>query len=379
MPATAIRSRALFGCAAALLLAASVGGCSSPAPSGTVIPSAATPAPSATGKIELHALDPRYVPAAALASANGQVLWSAGTNAAPELWRFVPGAGAPEELYVSPNADATITDVVAAEPGYAFVETSMSAYGDGGWRVWFLAQAGGEPVELDRGLAPGAGSAPTIAMNDAWIAWAAFDEPASGPVSRLRIVPTSNPTAATTLIDHPINDGLLWYPALDRDDLWYAVIHADVEGTGAGDEFHLESLTLPGSGAPPTVFRGPGKDFDPAVNDEFVVWKTAEGDSAALNWGTLHFLDRRTQAVGAIPVKNAIRPSIGDRYVAFDEITHSRLLIFDPSTPALVALGGADTPAAGSVGGESLSGRLLAFFTQQDGAPPRIGWATLPE
>lgn len=99
-------------------------------------------------------------------------------------------------------------------------------------------------------------------------------------------------------------------------------------------------------------------------------------DSAALNWGSLSVLNRHTQAVTSIPVPDANRPSTGDRYVTFDEITHTRLVVFDPITNELLDLRG-DLPENLSVGGQSISGQVLTFFTQRTGFP-QIWWATLP-
>lgn len=309
-------------------------------------------------------------------SASGQLLWAAGTNALPELWRFAPGEAEPELIFVSPREDAVITDVVGAKTGYTFAETSREAFGDGGWRIWFLSGPGAEPIELDRGEAPGAGATPTIAMDDDRIAWAAFDEPDGGPVSRLRVVNIDALSDVTTLIDQPIGEGLLWFPQLNGDELWYAVIHA--EATDTGDEFHIETRDISAVNGGSTRFSGMGNDFNPAVNDRFVVWKTAEGDSAALNWGTLHVLNRLTNTVSVIPVPNANRPSIGDRFITFDEITHTRLAIYEPATGELYDLVDPNAQAEGSVGSQSVAGRLLGFFLHETGMP-RIGWAILPE
>jgi hypothetical protein len=270
-----------------------------------------------------------------------------------------------------------ITDVVASAAGYAFVETSVFSYGEGGWRVWFLATGRSEPSELDRGRAPGAGSPPTIAMEGSRIAWAGFDEPASGPVSRLRTVRTDDLSPVATVIDQTISDGMIWYPALNGEELWYSLIHADVDGGGSGDEFHIEFVDLANPDGQPTRFPGVGNDFNAVATPDLVVWKTAVGDSAALNWGTLHVLNRGTEDVWEIPVPNANRPSIGDRYIAFDEITHSRLLVFDPISQNVIDLTPSEVRGKLSVGGESLSGRLLTFFVQDEGAP-QISWAYLP-
>jgi hypothetical protein len=258
------------------------------------------------------------------------------------------------------------------------VELSKPAFGNGGWRIWFLAGPGEEPVELDRGRARGAGFAPTIAMDDERIVWAGFDEPASGAVSRLAMASTEDLAVVTTLLGGPIREGLIWHPTLNGDELWYAIIRADFDVTGVGDEYHVETLNLVRPGAPPVRFPGTANDFNPAVNDDYVVWKTTDAGDAALNWGTLHVQDRRTKAVVTIPVANGNRPSIGDRYVAFEEITHRSLVVYDLVTGELLDLAPGQSGSAVSYGGQSLSGRLLTFFTQRDGRP-QIGWAILPE
>jgi hypothetical protein len=378
---TAQRNRGSIGFAVAVLASALLAGCRPPEPrmspglsSG---PGAPQPSPAtAVGEIELHALDPRFVPNL-LRSANGQLLWSSKRG---ELWRYVPGGSEPERLFASANGDAAITDVVASSRGYAFVETSPNAYGDGGWRVWYLPESGGQPVELDRGRATNAGFPPTLTMDDSRVVWAGFDEPDSGWVSRLRMASLGDPDRALTLLSFSIRDALLWYPCLHGNELWFAIIHPDFEGTGTGNEFHIEVVDLSNEPAAPVRFAGTGHDFNPAVNDDFIVWKTAEGDSAALNWGTIHVQARGTQSIQTVPVPNGNRPSIGDRFVAFDEITHSRLDVYDPTTRRVIDLAGSE-PGGPTYGGLSISGDLLTWFTQgPDGAGlPQIGWAMLSQ
>jgi hypothetical protein len=373
-------NRARLGCAVAALVSQLLAGCQPRAPltptSGRV--HAPTPSPASTPSrgIQLHALDPKFVPNL-LRSADGQVLWSATHG---ELWRYVPGSSQPERLYASATRDAAITDVGASSRGYTFVETSRKAYGEGGWRVWYLPAAAEQPVELDRGRARNAGFPPTLAMDDTRVVWAGFDEPGTGWVSRLRLASLNDPGTAMTLLSYPIREALLWYPCLDGNELWFAIIHPDFDGTGSGNEFHLEMMNLSNPQAAPRRFAGTGNDFDPAVNHDFIAWKTAEGDSAALNWGTIHLEDRRTQLVQTVPVPNGNRPSIGDRFLAFDEITRSRLDIYDPSTRRVIDLGRSG-PGAPTYGGLSVSGDLLTWFTQGPDATglPRIGWAILPE
>jgi hypothetical protein len=381
-----LRDRSLGTGVVALLALLLAIGCSPDQPSPSVSPTPATtqaPLPSESMSsptlvaIELHSLDPRYVPGGALRSANGQLIWSAGSGGSRELWRYVPGAEEPEQLFVSPREDGAIVEVVASEAGYAFVETSPSAFGEGGWRVWLLGPDGGEAIEIGRGRAPGAGSAPTIAMDERHVVWTGFDEPQGGPVSKLQVVRLDDPSEMVTILELPIADSLLWYPALHGSDVWYGTIKAGAGEGGDGDEFHIEILSITAPNAPPKRFEGIANDFNPAVDDRYVAWKTVEPGFAALNWGTLHVLDRQSQEVTEVPVPEANRPSLGDRFLAFQEITHRRLEVFDLERRELVDLLTDAEDDDLAYGGQTLSGNLLGFFSQGTGFP-QIRWAELP-
>lgn len=311
-------------------------------------------------------------------------MWSGGPSTSSRIWRYVPGAEAPELVVDLPRKGSTISDVVAGAAGFAFVEVNSIEYDPGGWRIWFVARPGGRLVELDRGLAYGAGFPPTLAMDGRRIAWAAFDEPPGGDVSLLRTVTVDDLDRVTTVRRGPVREGLLWLPALHGSELWYAILHPDWDGTGGGDEFHLEVFDLASPGAAPTRFDGTANDFHPAVSDTHVAWKTSVGDGAALNWGSITVEARTTGTRWVVPLENLNRPSLGRRFLAFEEITRSRLAVFGLASGQLVDLLPADLAArvaAGDlfVGGQSISGSLLTFFLQEPGGPPRIGWAQLPE
>lgn len=365
------------GAAVLLAIVAACEAAPSPAPTVSVGPS---PAPSAgPTSIELHLLDPRYVPAGPLVSANAELLWSAGVVWPSEIWRYIPGAAQPERIFASPRPKSTITSVVGSDSGYAFVEVSEPAFGEGGWRVWYLSGPDADPVQIDQGIAKRAGHPPTITMDEAHVAWAGFDELATGFVSRLAVAPIGDLGRATTLLERPVRESLIWYPALQRNEVWYGTIRGDFDATGAGDEFHIEVIDLAGPDLTPARFAGTGLDFNPAVSERHVVWKTNEAGDNALNWGTVRVLDRRSGAIAVVPIEHANRPSIGDRYVAFEEIFHTRLAVYDTFTGLVFDLAPAGGPS--TYGGQSISGRLLTFYTQgPDGTgQARIGWAILPE
>jgi hypothetical protein len=229
-----------------------------------------------------------------------------------------------------------------------------------------------------------AGVSPLLAMDDDRVAWAGFDEPATGFVTRVQMAPISDVGRVTTLVERPVDESLIWYPMLHRDELWFSTIHPNSDPSAEGPEYNLEMLDLTDPAAGPARFEGSGHDFNPAVNDDDIVWKANRRGDSALNWGTLKVLDRGDQKIRTIPVENANRPSIGDRFVAFDEISRSRLSVYDPVTRSVLDLAsGSALGSEGDIvfGGESVSGRLLAFSVgpADASAPPRIGWAILPE
>jgi hypothetical protein len=389
------RGRALSMGAAALILAAACSPSPTARPIATARPTAsaavtvpptASPRPTRPNatSVELHLLDVRYVPGDAPVSADGQVLWAAGEHTLSEVWRFIPGAKQPELVYTSPRREANVSSIIASNAGYAFVEESEPDFGKGAWRVWFLSAPGAQPVELARGVARLAGVSPFLAMSDDRVVWAGFDEPATGFVTRVQMAAVANPSHVTTLVERPVDESLIWYPTLHRNELWFSTIHPNSDPTAEGPKYNLEMLDLGHPAAGPIPFDGTGHDFNPAVNDDYLVWKANRRGDSALTWGTLKVLDRRSEKTWTIPGGDGNRPTIGDRFVAFDEMSPSSLPIYDPVTRTLLDLASATAfRQAGHLafGGESLSGRLLAFSVGPADAstPPRLGWAILPE
>jgi len=82
-------------------------------------------------------------------------------------------------------------------------------------------------------------------------------------------------------------------------------------------------------------------------------------------------------------VDHARSTATGDRFIAFEESTHSRLILYDTTTGDILDLGAAHRDELGDgvlFGGQSVSGRVLSFLFQDATSPtPRIGWAILPE
>jgi hypothetical protein len=378
--AESIRGRAGFGAAAfttCVLVA-----CAAEAPKPTSGPPTAwpnvaataglptsTPAPSSPTEFALEKIDRAFPAVTALASTGDHLYWGSGSA----IWRFTPGDPNPERVYESPAEDGLIWDVAAADDAFAFSELLESPAGT--WRVSYVAGDGATPVELDRAIAE-RGAPPTLAVDGRRIAWAGFDESSGAPRSFLRVVERASPDAATTLLDLDIDDGLLWYPQLDRETLWYGIIEPDFEGTTAGDDISIATIDLTNPSAGPSRFDGRGNDFNPAVSADYVVWKSVEPGFAALTWGQLQVLDRNSNGRLLI-ADQANNPSIGSRFVAFEEITHRKLLLYDLATRVMVEIPDPMHGANGTVGPVAISGSLLGFNVSAKGSKT-VYWTILP-
>jgi hypothetical protein len=294
----------------------------------------------------------------------------------------VPGTGQIDAVFANPRADSTIGSIVGGAAGYAFTEQNDRRFGQGGWRLWYVASAGSTPVELDRGVAE---RAPTLAMDDRRIVWAAFDGspgPASdadwldSTVSELRMVALPDVDDVITLAHIPARDGLMWYPQLNGDGLWYGIIHGDC-GQAQQDDYYLERLDLVDRTAPPARFPDSGRGFAAVADDAVAVWKLPDAGFSALNWGSLYLTDRDTGTTALIQ-RNAGAPSLGSRYVAFEDMSNRSLNLFDLSTRTRGSPVDLTQPAGRTmIGGESVAGDLLTWF-EQDDASVTVMWARLP-
>lgn len=369
LAATALGAWLLVACAAEAPVPTSAPSTAWPsvaAPEG--LPTSA-PIPSSPTEFALHNVAGAFSSVTALTSTGDHLYW--GTEAT--IWRFTPGDSDPQPVYESPAEGALVWDVAATDAAFVFSERLGSP--PGGWRVAFVAGDGTAPVELDRGIAE-RGTPPTLAINSRRIAWAGFDESSAAPRSFLRSVDRTSPDTPTTLLDLDIDDGLLWFPQLDRDTLWYGTIKPDFAGTGGGDDISIGTIDLATPSAGPARFDGGDSTFNPAVSPDYLVWKSLEPGFAALTWGQLHALDRASDERFVI-ADQANNPSLGSRFVAFEEISHGKLLLYDLATRTLMEIpdpmGGAD----GTVGPVAISGNLLGYGTSAKGSKT-VSWTILP-
>jgi hypothetical protein len=220
-----------------------------------------------------------------------------------------------------------------------------------------------------------------MAMDSEHIVWAGFVEPETGPESILRMVSRSDLRTVITLAREPIETAIYWAPALRDGVLWYTLVDPDFALIGVEDEFHIVTVDL---GDPTWTARrfagtGPGNHAEAVLDDRYLVWKACPPGESFLNWGTLWVRDRRTEEATAVPVPKVGVPSIGDRYLAFEELTRARLSLYDLRAGTVLDLATVDPLGNVHYGGQSLSGRLLTWYVQDSPRNPRIEWALLPD
>jgi hypothetical protein len=348
-----------------------------PSPSTTVAPGL---------DVELHELAPEHRPCST-------DLWNLGTEfvwvkyapaheSCPDIWRYAPGSPAPELVFRSDDRDAVLGPVVGAHGAYAFLERSHDGVIDTGWKLWYLGRAGAKPALLARGTS-GQQAAATLTSDDERVVWASFDTPATGPgatddppaTSSLHIVRWSNPRTVETIATFTMRDGQVWFPTLNGDELWYGIIRGD-SAYQEGDDSRIEMLNLREEDPTPVALPGVGREFNPAVNDDSIVYKRPEPGLAALDWGTISVVNRSSNRTVDV-IEDGNQPTIGNRFVAFDTIFGNSVYVYDPEADRLTTL--LTMSGNGGVGGVSICGDLLSFVRYPDNGPASIWWGTLPD
>lgn len=372
--------RAAFG-AAALIATSVVVACATelPAPVATPFPSAPaasvppttsrTPRPSSPATFAFESVKGTFPAVTSLTSTGERLSWASEGS----IWEYSPGNASAEEIYVAADAGALVWDIAASGDSTAFSESMERPAG--AWRVLLIPGGGEPPILVDQGRAE-RGRPPTLAVDNRRVAWAGFDEAGGQPRSFLKVVDRAALGTPTTLLDVDVDQRLLWYPALDRETLWYSTIDPDFEGTGAGDRFHIETMDLTNTAGGPVAFEGAGLDFEAAVSEAFVAWKTVEAGFSALSWGELHVLDRRSNDRLVIPGQWD-HPTLGSRFVAFEELFHERLALYDLATRALIDVADPPHGSRGTVGVPTIGGRLFAYSVFARGRNT-VYWTILP-
>ena len=289
---------------------------------------------------EFGVIDQRYTtPTLDYKSDGTSLIWSssaadgpAATSAA-DLWRYVPGGSEPERIFVNTHRDSTL-DIVAGdgEGHFAFVERNQGVYGDSGWRLWYLAEAGGSPIQLDASDDASA-TVPFFAIDAGRVVWGAVHESGGGPRSQLLYY---DPAAGDTVVlqEGDPNEIGFAFPSLDGDRVAYSAFVAP-DRDPATQEFRIYELDLARPSGEPVRLDDGGDPAMPVLTDDYVVWKVAPDN--AYGWGQLAITDQTTGemwnvAPSAMHTDAELSfnyPSIGAGYVAAYDTNHNSLYLYD--------------------------------------------------
>ena len=361
-------------------------------PRATESAASATPIPSAAPivalglDVELHELAVEDRPCSTdLFNLGTEIVWAGYElvhQSCPDIWRYVPGSPAAELVFRRDNRDAVLGPIVGAHGAYAFLEPSHEGLRDMGWRLWYLERAGEKPVLLAQGKSSQQAAA-TLRSDQERIVWVTVDKPAAGPAatgdpaatSHLQVLRWSDPRATERAFTFTARDGQVWYPSLNGDELWYGTTLGDSVNSEQ-DDSRIEMLNLADEAPTPVALPGVGRVFNPAVNDDFIVYKRPDEGMSPLNWGTIAVVNRSSDRTVDV-IENGDRPTIGNRFVTFDTITHDRLYAYDPEGGRLHTL--LTMSGNGGVDGASIRDDLLSFVRYPVDGAATIWWAMLPQ
>jgi hypothetical protein len=330
----------------------------------------ATPIPSSPTAFDIGRVEGTFPAVTALVSTGERLYWASEAS----IWRFRPGDSRAERVYENPARDALVWDLAAAGDGVVFSERLAESAGS--WRVSLLSSADAPTIQVDAGVAE-RGAPPTVAIDAGRIAWAGFDEGSGEPRTFLRVAGRSEPGPARTLVESDIEDLLLWHPRLDGDTLWYATIDPDFEATGSGDAFHIETIDLAAPAPQPLRFQGADQAFEPVVTPAYVAWKKVDPGFSALTWGAIQVMDRHSGERFLVATR-ANHPSIGGRFVTYEEFFHRQLLIYDLAAHRSIEIPDPLRGSKGTIGTPAIGADLLGYSTSTRGEKT-VYWARLPD
>ena len=238
-------------------------------------------------------------------------------DAAPDLWRLVPGPSAePELVWRNPARDHTLARIGGDAGAIAFVDMPLS--GERAWTLWFLPRHESEATVLDEhpGDADVPSLVPSFTLGEDRVVWTAFDRGSDGPVSQL--LEASRPTwAPRVVLERPAAEAELWLPSLSGD----LVVFTEVRYTAdrSSDERQVYLMDLDDPDGRRRLDRS-GRATMPLLVPGAVLWKEADPGFNMFNWGRVYRYDLETAAVTRVdtsPQDYVNYPSAGSRFVAW--------------------------------------------------------------
>jgi hypothetical protein len=320
----------------------------------------------------------------AFVSLGDEIIWSGGpTDVDNDLYRLGAGVPQPELLFENEERGSILTSIAGSSAGYLFTDERWDGGEPRGWRLWFLPEPLADPIPVDQSTDDKL-IAPTIAMDDHWIAWEVVHGTSDDRLNELRVASVDDPTASRTLLSYPGRDVYMQFPSLWADELWYGI--ADNDWEAITEKPRVEMIDLARPDAPPVVFGAEQRAFMPEAGRDVVAWKSGgSAEMSGLNSGVLTLYWRATGDIQELPVpgpeiaaERISYPSVGDRFVAWwDDIQH-RLYVYDLAERRFRRLAEYDGTSEERVTKPSLSGDLLVYTHYLSDEERYLEWAVLP-
>ncbi|MBA2264700.1 MAG: hypothetical protein H0W10_08565 [Chloroflexi bacterium] len=241
-----------------------------------------------------------------------------GPEAAPDVWRYVPGPSAkPELAWRNPNRDHSVVKLGGDAGMLAFVDIPLT--GERAWDLWLLPKVGAEPVLLD--THPGdedvSSLVPSFSVYQPMVAWTAFDRGPNGPVSQLLTAEAPDWTPQV-ILERQAWEAELWLPSLYGHMLVFTEVRYSADRSTDERSVHLLDLLDPT--AEPRRLDISGRATMPLLAGNTVLWKEAEPGFNMFNWGRMFrydLLSGQVSSVSVWPQEYVNYPSVGSRFVAW--------------------------------------------------------------
>lgn len=357
----------------------------------------ATPAPSRRiagdlgREIEIGTLDPEWTAATLEVASDGEaVIFSSGVadgpdaEGAPDLWRYRPGADAPELVWRNPRRDRALVRIGGEFGTWAFVDSGI--HGERAWDLWLLPAADAEPILLDAHPGDEAVSSlvPSFAIHQGQIAWTAFDTGPNGPVSQLRYAraPGWEPVLVA---ERDAREAELWLPSLRDTELAYCEVIYSADRSSDERRVYLANVRTPE--VPPRRLDTSGQATMPLLLlNGGIVWKQADAGFNMFNWGHLFRYDEASGEVRSLPTRPqeyVNYPSAGTRFLAAWGADSTALGVYDLDldTTRLIdrlASDGDEHMLRPHISGDLLVWTHAIVDGLGNGPPPQIRYAFLP-
>ena len=336
-------------------------------------------------EIEVGTIDPEHIPfMSAFASDGDSIYFGSGTadgvpgGYAPDLWRYAPGADAPEMVWSNPGRNRTIAIIEGDLGTVAFAE--MDGDGERDWKLWLLPDVADEPILLDShpGHEEVSGLLPSISVYEERVAWTAFDLGPTGSVSQM-LVAAAPDWNAVVLQQRDAQSGELWLPSLRGTRLVYCEVTYDADRTHDQRHVYLTDVLRTN---PPRQLDSSGRATMPQLVDDGVIWKETDPGFNMFNWGHLVYWNEFTEKTRPIPSRlqpDVNYPSAGERFVAVFGYDSAVFEVYDLDRMRWRLIDRYDVRAGEAVYRAHLGGQLLAWLeSKPDEASGALRWAFLP-